>query len=495
MAIEISSIFSAQAGIERIVEQYMLLEERPLKVLLDKKDSLANRKSVLSSLDAKLSTLLTVVERMTDPITDYFAAKEATTSDLEKFTASAGASSNPGNHSITVDRLAISDTRVSQQYSDTDSTAFDAFESADQIFEIEVAHPTDADSSNRESISVTVSASLFDQDADDVLLAIASAINSAMSNAITAETIENDEVVHASVVTEESGKSRLVLSTGQSGYTYRMDFTDSADSLLASLEVNSGTQSSGTSGGWITSVGSSPSTSLLNAKFTLDGLTFYRDSNNVTDAITGVTLQLLDMFATTETVTITTDVDEVEKEVQDFLDAYNEVITFLRENTQYNSDTEKVGVLSNDLIYKDIINSLRGYTVDTVDGASSSTYTKLYNIGIEADDKGLLSIEDSEKFNDAVEANSTNISDLFNASDGIATLVKSYIDNFVKVGGTIDRTKNNIDSQVIHLEDRISLMDDLLDTKEAQLRKQFSRLQEAMIFLTQQQSFFGIFTQ
>lgn len=215
----------------------------------------------------------------------------------------------------------------------------------------------------------------------------------------------------------------------------------------------------------------------------------------MTDAITGVTLQLLDMFATTETVTITTDVDEVEKEVQDFLDAYNEVITFLRENTQYNSDTEKVGVLSNDLIYKDIINSLRGYTVDTVDGASSSTYTKLYNIGIEADDKGLLSIEDSEKFNDAVEANSTNISDLFNASDGIATLVKSYIDNFVKVGGTIDRTKNNIDSQVIHLEDRISLMDDLLDTKEAQLRKQFSRLQEAMIFLTQQQSFFGIFTQ
>ena len=44
---------------------------------------------------------------------------------------------------------------------------------------------------------------------DEVLLAIASAINTAMSDAVVAETIESDEVIHASVVSEESGKSRL----------------------------------------------------------------------------------------------------------------------------------------------------------------------------------------------------------------------------------------------------------------------------------------------
>lgn len=492
MAIEISTAFDSQSAINRLIDQMMVYEERPLNVLLDKKETLEDRKSVFSELDSKLSALKSIADRFTDPITDYFASKKATTSDADKFTVSAGASAQLGNHSISVERLAVSDTRVSQQYTDTNSS-FTGF-TTDQTFSIEVAHPTSSDPTNRVSISVAVSSTVFTQTDDDVLLDIADDINSAMSNAVAAETIDSDEVVHASVITEETGKSRLVLRSDQSGYTYRMDFTDSADSLLATLQVNSASQSSGTAGGYITYVGTSASDSLLNAKFTLDGLTLYRDANNVTDAITGVTLQLLDTFTTTETVTITADVDSVKQEVNDFIDAYNEAIKYLRVNARYDPDTEKSGALANDLVYRDIINTLRDYTVSTVSGAASTTYTKLYNIGIEADDDGLLSIVDLEKFTDAVEAKTTNVSDLFNASDGVATNIKSYLATFVDVGGTIDSSTNNIESQLIDLEDRISLTQELLDKKEVQLRKELSKLQEAMAALTQQQSFFGLFS-
>jgi flagellar hook-associated protein 2 len=491
MAVDITTIFDSQAAIDRLIDQFMVLEERPLNRLLDKKEALEEKKSIFSELDSKLSSLKTVTERLTDTITDYFAAKTATTSDSDRFTATASASAQLGNHSITVERLAVSDTRVSKQYTDTNSS-FTSF-TADQTFYIDVAHPTSSDPSNRVSIAVTVTSATFSKTDDQVLQDIADAINSAMANAVTAETIDSDEVVHASVVTEESGKSRLVLRSEQSGYTYRMNFTDSADSLLTSLEVNSSSQSSGTSGGYITYVGTGVTDSLLNSKFTLDGLTFYRDSNNVTDAVTGVTLQLLDTFTTTETVTITADVDTVKGEVQSFIDAYNEVIKYLRENARYNPDAEQNGALSNELVYKDIINTLRSYIVATVSGASSSTYTKLYNIGIEADDEGLLSIKDLDKFTQALEANSTNVSDLFRASDGVAENIKNYIDTFVRVGGTIDSSKNNIDSQLIDLEDRISFVEELLDKREAMLREEFSKLQEAMVQLTQQQSFFGLF--
>jgi len=492
MSIDINSIFNSRSSIDRLIDQFMVLEQRPLNVLLDKKSELEEKKSVFSELDSKLSSLKTVVERITDPITDYFAAKKATTSDPDKFTASAGASSILGNHSITVERLAVSDTRVSKQYTDTNSS-FTGF-TADQTFSIEVAHPTSSDSSNRVSVSVTVSSATFSKTDDEVLQDIADAINTAMSDAITAETIENDEVVHASVVTEENGTSRIMLRSERSGYTYRVGFTDSADSLLAAMEVNAAVQSTGTSGGYITAVGTGPSDSQLNAKFVLDGLTFYRDSNNVADAISGVTIQLLDTFTTTETITVNTDVDAVKKEVNDFIDSYNGVIKFLRENARYNPDTEKSGMLTNDLVYRDIVNSLRGYTVATVSGAVSSTYTKLYNIGIEADDEGMLSIKDMEKFTEAIEANSTNVSDLFNASDGVAENIKNYIETFVKVGGTIDSSKNNIDSQLINLDDRISFTQELLNKREAQLRDEFSKLQEMMAKLTRQQSFFGLFS-
>ncbi|NIA18559.1 MAG: flagellar filament capping protein FliD [Simkaniaceae bacterium] len=491
MAIDIESIFSSQSSIDRLVSQYMMLERQPLDVLLEKQSTLEEKKTVFSDLDSKLSTLLNVTERFTDPVFDYFAAKKATSSDNDKFTTTAGSSAELGNHSLSVERLAISDTRVSKQYTDT-SSSFTAL-TADQTFTIEVGHPTDADATNRVSISVTVGSSVFTQTDDLVLLDIASAVNSAMSDAVTAETIDSNEVIHASVVTEESGSSRLLFRSERSGYTYRQTFTDSADSLLGSLEINNLVQSTGTAGGYITDIGTGATDSLLNAKFTLDGLTFYRDSNNVTDAISGITLQLLNTFSTTETITVNADTEVVKKEVNDFLDAYNGVITFLRENARFNPDTQKSGLLSNDLVYKGIINSLRSYSVANVTGASSSTYTKLYNIGIEADDEGLLSIVDSEKFDGAIEGLTSNISDLFNASDGVAVNIKSYIDNFVEVGGTIDDSKRNIDSQLTLLQDRVSFTEELLYQREAQLRNDFSKLQEAMIKLSTQQSFFKVF--
>ena len=491
MAIDAGSIFTNQSSIEQLVSQYMALEARPRDDLVGKKDNLNSRKNILSTMDSKLSSLETKAERLNDPITDYLAAKLATGSDNEKFTVSASSSAALGNHSLSAERLAVSDTRVSKQYTDS-SASFSGF-TADQTFSIEVAHPTDDDEFNRESISITMTADKFSQDDDQVLADIADAINSAMSSAITAETVDTDEVVHASVVTEETGKSRLVFRTEQSGYTYRMDFSDSANNLLQTLEVNAAVQYSGTSGGYITSVGTGATDSLLNSKFTMDGLTFYRDRNNVTDALTGVTLQLLDTFATTETLTVNVNTESVKGEVQEFLDAYNEALTFLRTNTQMDPDTYKAGALSSDTSYRGILTELRSVISGEVSGVSNSDFSRLFSIGIETDDKGLLSIADLDKFTEALEANTTNVSDLFRASDGVAVELEDYINNFVKTGGMIDSSKENIDSQVTYLDDRISSMDDWLLKKEIQLRDEFARLQQAMAQIGNQQLFFSKF--
>ncbi|HCK99830.1 MAG TPA: flagellar hook protein FliD [Candidatus Marinimicrobia bacterium] len=491
MAIDAGSIFTNQSSIEQLIGQYLALESRPRDDLVVKKDTLNSRKNILSELDSKLSALESKAERLNDPITDYFAAKLATSSDTDKFTVSASSSAGLGNHTFSVDRLAVSDTRVSKQFTDSD-TSFSGF-STDQTFKIELAHPTDEDPSNRVSINILMTADKFSQNDDQVLADIAGAINSAMFNAVSSETIENNEVVYASVVNEESGKSRLVLRTEQSGYTYRLDFTDSADNLLQSLEVNAAVQSSGTSGGYMTFVGTSATDSLLNSKFTMDGLTFYRDSNNVTDALTGVTLQLLSTFSTTETITVNVDTESVKGEVKGVLDAYNEALTFLRTNTQMDPATYKAGALSNDTTYRRIINELRGIASGAVSGVNNSDYSRLFSIGIKADDKGLLSITDSEKFTEALESNTANVSDLFRASDGIAVEIDSFISNFVKTGGTIDNSKKNIDDQVTYLSGRISSMDEWLLKRETQLRDEFARLQDAMSRISSQQSFFSMF--
>ena len=232
-------------AIERLIATTLQIEGQPRFILEDRKALLNSRNTVLSDLDSKLSALNKLAKRLTDKLTDYFAAKTVDSSDSDLFTATAETKALAGSHDILVQRLASSDTRVSKQYTAT-GTALTSFFSTNgsQTFKIEVAHPTTDDSSNREEISVTINSSGATD--DDVLDDIALAINNAMSAAVTADTIDADEKLFASVVHEESGKSRLVFKTEQSGFTNRMVMTDSANSLLSTLEISNSVQSSGT---------------------------------------------------------------------------------------------------------------------------------------------------------------------------------------------------------------------------------------------------------
>ncbi|TDI83634.1 MAG: flagellar hook protein FliD, partial [Caldithrix sp.] len=263
---------SGSSSIDRLIETTLQIESIPRFRLEDRKAALNVRKKVLSDLDSKLSALTSLAKKYTDVLTDYFAAKTASSSDSALFSATAESSALVGNHDVFVERLAISDTRVSQQYSATGTelrTFFDT--NGSQTFQISVGHPTDSDSSNRETISVTVNPTGSTN--DDIMDEIALAVNNAMSSAVTADTIDADEKLSASVVHEEDGKSRMIFKSSKSGFTYRMVMTDSGNSLLSTLDINNTAQSSGTAGGYITSVGTSASDSLLNAKLQVNGLT------------------------------------------------------------------------------------------------------------------------------------------------------------------------------------------------------------------------------
>jgi len=270
-----------------------------------------------------------------------------------------------------------------------------------------------------------------------------------------------------------------------------MDFGDSA--LLDALQVNANTQSTGSAGGYMTYVGTSVTDSVLNSKFQVDGLTFYRDSNSVTDAYSGLTFKLLDTFSQAETVTVDTDAETVKKDVQEFIDKYNEVVNFLRTNSKVNAETKERGIFSGDLIYSSLLSELRNLVSGTVSGTSSDQYTLLYHIGIEANQDGTLSIKNSDDFETAIEANYRYVADLFRSDEGIANKLKDYIEDFVKTNGTIDASKKQIDLQTTNLNDRIKYMDEILAKKEKRYFEEFTKLQETMYQLQSQQSFFSGF--
>ena len=477
--VAISTSYFGGLDIEGLVEQYRAIELGSRSSLESKKDVLESRKQALSDLDSKLSALYKLGERFSDIILDVFNTRQGESSDSELFTVTAGATAQIGSHSITVSRLASIDTRVSQQYV-ASSSDFGAIVT-DQSFEISVAKPTDADPNNREEITVTVSAATFSQTNDEVLADIARAINDAMSAAATAGTIDSDEKTVATVVSEETGTSRLVLRSGQSGETYSLQFNDT-DGLLATLQVNAASQSTGTSGGYMTAADE------LSAQFTIDGLAFTRDSNFVDDALVGVGIQLLSTTATTETITVTADTEAVKQEAQSFIDAYNEVIEFLNDKTAMD------GEFRGDSTYSTLKFQLRGIIAAVVSDTESSDYNTLREIGIGIKRDGTLYFEDETKFETTLAINTNLISDLFVGTDGVAVTLNSFVINYTKAKGIISSSEDAVKATLRYQDTRLENFDERLEKKVERFREQLLRLQAVYVEMQQQSAFFASFS-
>lgn len=464
--------------IEGLVAQYRAIELESRTSLEDRKEILQSRKTALSELDSKLSTLYTLGDRFSDIILNVFDSRQGESSNTDLFTVSADSTALVGSHSLTISRLASIDTRVSQQYV-ADDFDFGSI-STDMSFDIVVAHPTDSDPDNTEAIAVTISAATFTEadNNEEVLEDIAVAINEAMSTAATAETIDADEKAVASVVSEESGTTRLVLRSGQSGETYSLQFNDT-DGLLSTLQLNSASQSTGTSGGYITPAAE------LNALFTIDGLNFTRDSNFVDDALEGVSIQLLDTTSTAETLTITADVETVKAEAQSFIDTYNEVIEYLNEKTMTG------GEFLGDTRYSTLKYQLRSIITAVVSDTESTDYDRLSDIGIGINRDGTLYFEDEDAFETALATNTSLVSDLFIGSDGVSVQLNDFIVDYTETGGIISVSEDAIDASLEYQETRLDNFDARLEQKVERFREDLLRLEQVYVQVQQQSSFFS----
>ncbi len=472
----ISSSTFGGLDIEGLVAQYRAIELESRISLEDRKDLLQSRKTALSELDSKLSALYTLGDRFSDIILNVFDSRQGESSNTDLFTVSANSSALVGSHSITISRLASIDTRVSQQYV-ADGNDFVAI-GTDRSFGILVAHPTEGDPDNTEEITVTISAATFSQTNEEVLEDIAIAINEAMSAAATAETIDADEKAVASVVSEESDTSRLVLRSGQSGETYSLQFNDT-DGLLTILDLNNPSQSTGTSGGYMTPANE------LNAQFTIDGLNFTRDNNFVEDALEGVSIQLLDTTSTAETLNITADVETVKAEAQSFIDTYNEVIEYLNEKTVTG------GELLGDTRYSTLKFQLRSIITAVVSDTESSDYDRLSDIGIGINRNGTLYFEDEDAFETALATNTSLVSDIFIGSDGVSVQLNDFILDYTESGGIISVSEDAIDASLEYQETRLDNFDARLEKKVERFRQDLLRLEQVYVQVMQQSSYFS----
>jgi flagellar hook-associated protein 2 len=211
-----------------------------------------------------------------------------------------------------------------------------------------------------------------------------------------------------------------------------------------------------------------------------------RSTNEVSDAIGGLTLNFLSVG--TSTVTVSSNDDAIVEKVQELLTTFNESVDKIRGLVGIEGD------LAGDGTIRAIENTLRSTVFNLVEGLGNCK--SLPEIGIttgdsfDAEASAHLQL-DEDTFREALRDDRVNVEALFsNANNtGIADQLFNYLDEATKATGFLNaRVKSNgsIDTQISQLNDQIARLEDRVSQKETLLRKQFSQL-EQMAAVYQQQ--------
>ncbi|MFA5424592.1 MAG: flagellar filament capping protein FliD [Phycisphaerae bacterium] len=129
-----------------------------------------------------------------------------------------------------------------------------------------------------------------------------------------------------------------------------------------------------------------------------------RSSNTIDDVITGVTLHLHDVTDETgEQITLNRDIESIKKKVEDFVEAYNDTVAYIKEMTGYNDVLKTAGVLMGDFVVRMIKEQITSPLYSQVDGfiEDLDTFLTAGHIGFELDKDGVLSF-DSAEFDEAI---------------------------------------------------------------------------------------------
>ncbi|MEQ1843094.1 MAG: flagellar filament capping protein FliD, partial [Verrucomicrobiales bacterium] len=218
----------------------------------------------------------------------------------------------------------------------------------------------------------------------------------------------------------------------------------------------------------------------VDAQFTVNGGAVQtRNTNSVSDAIGGVTVDLLSVGAST--VTISSDEDAIVEDIQTFVEEFNAALNEVR------SLVGPEGVLRGDGGIRSIETYLVGTMFSQISGLSGD-FQSMIDLGLSSgedfnSDLPLNVTLDEEKFREALKADRSGVISVFSndAENGIADQLFSFLDDATKTTGFLnERSKDNgtIDQQIQSSNDQIDRLEDRLLQRENRLRRQFTSLEQ-----------------
>ena len=282
-------------------------------------------------------------------------------------TVAADSNASEGSHSVTVSSVAREQRTNITPDGATEFTSSSQLINSGSAFDIVVAIGDSSTVSHTISVTTTTPSGIVD------------AINAAGID-VTASLIDKST----------NGSEYVIQLVGKSGTDNQFTFTPSVNSILASDTPSDATAA--------------------NAALTVNGLTFSRSSNTISDIIPGVTLNLNSVTSGAASVTIGQDTTVVESNILNLVSAFNSAKTAIGELTSREQD----GALAGDSIFRQIIRSVTNIFTNQ-SSTPSSNITRLSDLGVSINRSGLLEVSET-KLSAALSANFHEVREIFSAN-------------------------------------------------------------------------------
>ncbi|WP_247751535.1 flagellar filament capping protein FliD, partial [Citrobacter freundii] len=360
----------------------------------------ANLQQQQAELDAESSGL----DSLSTALTDFQSAIDALNSDTDgpltfsatsnndSTTVSANSEAQAGTYSFYVSSLAQGQQSTFQM---TDNTYY-----ATGTLDL-----TMADGSNME-----IELSTADSDGDGYIDAtgLVDAINSSDDNpGVSAALVKTDGQTTIMLTSDTTGaQSGFTVTVNNTGTSTVITTPDTAETRPTDAVIHLGSES----GPAITS-----------------------SSNTFDDVIPGVTMTFTEVSdpddaSDVTTITVAEDSSASQAKVQTFVDAYNTLVDTVDSLTSNGGDGSNPGVFAGDAGLSSLTNQLDDIAHSYYDGVSIVDY------GISLDSDGHLEI-DSDKFNEAMEANPVGLTSIFVGDDSMVAQMDDLMDSYLDSSG------------------------------------------------------------
>nr|WP_302473927.1 flagellar filament capping protein FliD [Legionella sp. PL877] len=375
--------------IKAIVESLVQADLSPAQRRLDKQEaSFITQLSALGQIKSSLAKLQTSLTKLSD-LAQFYTLKSSISDDSVFSTTINENNAAAGNYQIEVQQLATRQNLASIAFSNSSDTIgsgsitidFGAYSADNSTFTL---------NPDKESVTINIVSG------SDNLLAIKDAINRSGAG------------IQANIVQDSQG-ARLTLTSPETGEDLAMRISvvddDGINNDASGLSVLAYDPTVGT-------MSLTQTVAAQNSEVKINGLLLTQNSNQLKDAIAGVTINLKKAQpGSLVDLKIENDKTKLTGLVNDFIKQYNDTMATINALSGYDPVAKKGGLLQSDAGVRALKLNLSKLIGEPLTG-TNNPFRTLTDIGIKTNENGQL-VMDEKKFNTALESNYDAIGVLF----------------------------------------------------------------------------------